>query len=74
MSGIGFSVASNPKFAPFENGRRTPKRRSVSQQSILDVVKKYAAQVGIQVDRAGRCLVQTHSDTLRSANHGLAAN
>ena len=60
-SGIGFTDPKCPLFTPLANDRKTPKRRAMSQQSILDVVKKYARQVGIHVDRQGRRGVCTHS-------------
>lgn len=70
-SGIGMSDLTHPLFAPLENDRLTPKRRAMSQQSILDVVKKYARRVGIQVDRQGRRSVCTHSLRKAALNNAL---
>ena len=43
-------------FFPLERDRKTPKEPIVlaSRQFLLSKVKKYARQVGIQVDRLGR--------------------
>jgi integrase/recombinase XerD len=70
-SGIGFSDPGYPLFVPLANDRKTPKRRSMSQQSILNVVKKYARQAGIQVDRPGRRGVCTHSLRKTALNNAL---
>jgi len=56
---------------PMANDRKTPKRRPMSQQSILDVVKKYARQAGIQVDRLGRRSVCIHTLRKTAINNAL---
>lgn len=60
-SGIGFTDPKCPLFMPLANDRKTPKRRKMSQQSILYAVKKDASQVGICVNQQGRRGVCTHS-------------
>jgi integrase/recombinase XerD len=70
-SGIGFADPKYPLFSPLANDRKTTKRRAMSQQSILDVVKKYARQAGIQVDRQGRRGVCTHSLRKTALNNAL---
>ena len=70
-SGIGMNDASHPLFTPMANDRKTSKRRPMSQQSILDVVKKYARQAGIQVDRLGRRSVCTHTLRKTALNNAL---
>ena len=71
VSGIGFDDPEHPLFSPLENDRRTPKNRTMSQQSVLDVVKKYAGQVGIQVDRRNRRGVCTHTLRKTTLNNAL---
>ncbi|CAN0453628.1 unnamed protein product, partial [Hapterophycus canaliculatus] len=70
-AGIPLDDLDHPLFCPLENDRRTPKLRPMSQQSILDVVKKYARQAGIQVDRKGRRGVCTHTLRKTSLNNSL---
>lgn len=71
VSGIGRDDPSHPLFAPLATDRRTVKRRAMSQQSMLKVVKKYGRQVGIQVDRNGRRGVCTHSLRKTALNNAL---
>lgn len=61
----------HPLFCPLENDRETPKPRHMSQQSMLDVVKKYSRQVGIHVDRKNRRGVCTHSLRKTALNNAL---
>lgn len=70
-SEIGFSDATHPLFTPLENDRRTPKRRKLSQRSILNLVKKYASLAGIQVQRAGARGVCTHTLRKTALNNAL---
>ncbi len=70
-SGIELDDPSHPLFAPLENDRRTIRRRAMSQQAILDLVKKYGRQAGIQVDRPGRRGVCTHSLRKTAINNAL---
>jgi len=69
-SGIGFDDPSHPIFTPIERDQRTPKRRRLSQQSILGIVKMRAREAGIQVERAGRG-VCTHSIRSTAFNNAL---
>ena len=50
----------SPIFPPLEKDRKTPADRHMTTRQILNIVKKYARQVGIQVERKGRG-VGTHS-------------
>lgn len=71
VSGIGMNDPSHPLFAPLTNDRKTVKRRAMSQQALLNVVKKYGRQAGIQVDRVGRRGVCTHSLRKTALNNAL---
>ena len=49
-----------PLFPAMEKDGKTPSRRHLTSRQILRIVKKYARQVGIQVERSGRG-IGTHS-------------
>ena len=70
LSGIGFDDPGHPVFTPLERDTVTPKRQHLSQQSILEIVKKYGRLAGIHVDRAGRS-VCTHSIRSTALNNAL---
>lgn len=70
-SGVGFVDSEHPLFTPLENDRKTPKRRPLSQRSMLDIVKKYAGLAGVQVQRAGSRGVCTHTLRKTALNNAL---
>lgn len=50
-----------PLFRPVERDRRTLAPRHITRRTVLNIVKKYARRVGIEVDRIGRRGVGVHS-------------
>ncbi len=50
-----------PLFPALAADKRTPTDRHLSQRAILNIVKKYARQAGLQADRLGRRGICTHS-------------
>ena len=50
-----------PLFSALAADKRTPTGRHLTQRAILNIVKKYAWQAGLQADRAGRRGLCTHS-------------
>jgi site-specific recombinase XerD len=53
--------ATSPLFTALAPDRKTPALRHLSGQQILNIVKKYARQVGLNVNPAGRRGICTHS-------------
>ena len=70
-AGISLGDVDHPLFAPLENNRRTPKRYYISQQGMLDIIKKYARLVGLDANRLGRRGICTHSLRKTSLNNAL---
>ena len=50
-----------PLFSALDSDKRTPTGRHLTQRAILNIVKKYARQAGLQADRTGRRGLCTHS-------------
>lgn len=71
VSGIGLDRVQWPLFTPLMNDRQTPKKRKLSQQLVLQIVKKHASAAGIQVKRLGRRSVCTHSLRKTVINNAL---
>jgi integrase/recombinase XerD len=71
VAGISFGDATHPLFCPLERDRRTAKRRSLSQQSMLDIVKRHASAIGLDVSRLGRRGICTHSLRKTALNNAL---
>lgn len=71
VAGISFGDIEHPLFCPLERNRCTPKRRALSQQSMLDIVKRHAAAVGLDVSRLGRRGICTHSLRKTALNNAL---
>ncbi len=59
-AGIG-DDKEGPLFRPLAKDRQTPERRHMSRVTIWKTVKKYAREVGIDVDRMGGRGVACHS-------------
>ena len=71
VAGIGFDDREHQLFCPLEQDRRTPKRRPLSQQSMLDIVKRHATTIGLDVSRLGRRGICTHSLRKTALNNAL---
>jgi integrase/recombinase XerD len=71
VAGISFGDAEHPLFCPLERDRRTPKRRALSQQSMLGIVKRHAREIGLDVSRLGRRGICTHSLRKTALNNAL---
>lgn len=59
--GIGLDNTTAPLFPAMASDRRTPLARHLSPRQILNIVKKYARQVGLNVSPGGRRGICTHS-------------
>ena len=70
-AGIDLEDKNHPLFCPLEKDRKTPKRRTLGQQTILAIVKRCARQIDIQVDRLGRRGLCTHSLRKTAINNAL---
>lgn len=66
--------SDSPLFPALAPDRKTLTRRHLTQQAILNVVKKYAAQIGLTVSPTGRRGLCTHSlrktAAVNAADHG----
>lgn len=71
VAGISFGESEHPLFCPLERDRRTPKPRALSQQSMLDIVKRHAREIGLDVSRLGRRGICTHSLRKTALNNAL---
>jgi len=71
VAGIAFSDAEHPLSCPLDRDRRTPKRRPISQQSMLAIVKRYAREAGLDATRLGRRGICTHSLRKTALNNAL---
>jgi len=60
-AGTSEGNAHTPLFSALAADKRTPTGRHLTQRAILNIVKKYARQVGLQADRSGRRGLCTHS-------------
>ena len=60
-AGISTEDPQVPLFSALAANKRTPTGRHLTQRAILNIVKKYARQAGLQVDRTGRRGICTHS-------------
>ena len=61
QSGVPADDAEAPLFSALAADRTTPTGRHLTQRAILNIVKKYARQAGLQTDRLGRRGICTHS-------------
>jgi len=61
LSGISANDPQAPLFSALAADKRTPTGRHLTQRAILNIVKKYARQVGLQANRHGRRGICTHS-------------
>ncbi len=61
LSGISANDPQAPLFSALAADKRTPTGRHLTQRAILNIVKKYARQAGLQSDRFGRRGICTHS-------------
>jgi integrase/recombinase XerD len=71
VAGIDFDDPEHSLFCPLERDRRTPKRRPLSQQSMLEIVKRHATAIGLDVSRLGRRGICTHSLRKTALNNAL---
>ncbi len=60
-----------PLFPAFEKDRKTPSGRFLSSRHVLGIVKKYASQIGLNVDRLGRRGIGVHSLRKTAAMNAL---
>ncbi len=58
---ISDEVPDAPIFQALAADKRTPTGRRLTQRAILNIVKKYAREAGLQADRFGRRGICTHS-------------
>lgn len=76
-AGIATEPAT-PLFPALSPDRRTPTTRPLSGRQILNIVKKYARQVGLNVDPGGRRGICTHSlrktCAVNALRHGAAVH
>lgn len=60
-----------PLFPALEKDRKTPTNRGLSGRQVLDTVKKYARQIGLDVERLGRRGIGVHSLRKTAAMNAL---
>ena len=60
-AGISADKPQAPLFSALAADKRTPTARHLTQRAVLNIVKKYARQAGLQTDRSGRRGLCTHS-------------
>ena len=60
-----------PLFPALEKDRQTPSVRFLSSRQVLSIVKKYACQTGLDVDRLGRRGIGVHSLRKTAAMNAL---
>lgn len=75
---ISAEDARAPLFSALAADKRTPTSRHLTQRAILNIVKKYARQAGLQTDRLGRRGICTHSlrktSAVNALRHGAAVH
>lgn len=71
MSGIGLDAGDTPLFPALDRDKRTPTKRHLSGRQTLQIVKKYAKMVGLNVNPQHRRGICTHSLRKTSAVNAL---